>query len=93
MRRPHLLSSLRDSFHECVTYHIPTAKSVQTPAEPIGFSGLCKAMQPAEIDSFTYLCQALMLVGSLEALLVLDPSTGKFFEHHQLLHDPHHKAT
>ncbi len=32
-------------------------------------------MQPAEIDSFAYLCQALTLVGSQEALLVLNPST------------------
>ena len=50
-------------------------------------------MQPAEIDSFAYLCQALMLVGSPEALLVLDPSTGEFLEHCQLCRDPRYKAT
>jgi hypothetical protein len=49
-------------------------------------------MQPAEIDGFTFLCQALMLVGGPEALLVLDPSTGKFLEHCQLCCDPRYKA-
>jgi hypothetical protein len=39
-------------FQECVTYHILTTKFVWAPAEPIGVVGLCKAMQPAEIDSF-----------------------------------------
>jgi hypothetical protein len=45
-------------FHKCVTYQIPTAKSVRSLAEPIGFAGLCKAMQPAEVDGFVYLCKA-----------------------------------
>jgi hypothetical protein len=34
-------------FHECVTYHIPTTKSVRSSAKPINFAGLCKTMQPA----------------------------------------------
>jgi hypothetical protein len=60
--------------HKCVTYHIPTAKSVWATAEPIGFAGLYKVMQPADIDRFAYLCQALMQLSSLEALLVLNTS-------------------
>jgi hypothetical protein len=50
-------------------------------------------MQPAEIDRFAYLCQALTLVGGPEALSVLNPSTGKLLKHCQLRHDPHYKAT
>jgi hypothetical protein len=50
-------------------------------------------MQPAEIEGFAYLYQALMHLSSLEALLVLKPSTGKFLEHCQLHHDPRYKAT
>jgi hypothetical protein len=50
-------------------------------------------MQPAEIDGFAYLCQALTHVSVLEALLVLDPSTGKFLEYCQLRHDPRYKTT
>jgi hypothetical protein len=50
-------------------------------------------MQPAEFDGFAYLCQALTQVSGLEALLVLDPSTGKFLEHRQLCCDPRYKAT
>jgi hypothetical protein len=34
-----------------------------------------------------------MHVSGQEALSVLDPSTGKFLKHCQLLHDPHYKAT
>ena len=50
-------------------------------------------MHPAEIDEFAYLCQALMQMSGLQALSVLDPSTGKFLEHHQLHCDPRYKAT
>jgi hypothetical protein len=50
-------------------------------------------MHPAEIDGFAYLCQALTQMSSLQALLVLDPSTGKFLEHRQLRLDPHYKVT
>ena len=57
-----------------------------------GFAGLCKAMQPADVNSFAYLCQALMLVDSPEALSVLDPSTGKFLKHCRLSRDPRYKA-
>jgi hypothetical protein len=75
VQAPFALFTVGQPFHECVAYHIPTAKSVWSPAEPIGFAGLCKAMQPAEIDGFVYLCQALTLVDGPEALLVLDPTT------------------
>jgi hypothetical protein len=50
-------------------------------------------MQPAEVEGFAYLCKASILVGGPEALLVLDPSTGKFLEHRQLHRDPRYKAT
>jgi hypothetical protein len=50
-------------------------------------------MQPAEIDGFVYLCQVLKHVGCPEALLVLNPSTGKFLEDCQLCCDPCYKAT
>jgi hypothetical protein len=50
-------------------------------------------MQPAEVGSFAYLCQALTLVGGQEALLVLNPTTGKFLEHCLLHCDPRKKAT
>jgi hypothetical protein len=75
---PLALLTAEEPLHKCVTYHIPTAKSIWATAEPTGFAGLCKAMQPAEIDGFAYLYQALMHVSSLEALLALNPSTGKF---------------
>ncbi len=90
---PLALFNAGQPLHKCVTYHIPTVKSVRATAEPIGFAGLCKAMQPAEIDGFAYLCQALMHVSGPEALSVLDPSTGKFLEHCQLHRDPRYKAT
>jgi hypothetical protein len=79
--------------HKCVTYHIPTAKGVQTTAEPISFAGLCKTMHPAEIDRFAYLCQALTQMSGLQALLVLNPSTGKLLENCQLHPNPCYKAT
>jgi hypothetical protein len=50
-------------------------------------------MHPAEIDGFAYLCQALMHMSGLQALLVLNPSTGKFLKHCQLHRDPRYKAT
>jgi hypothetical protein len=90
---PLALFTAGQPFQECVTYHIPTAKFIWSPAEPISFAGLCKAMQPAEVDGIAYLCQALTLVGGPEALLVLDPSTGKFCKHRQLSRDPRYKAT
>jgi hypothetical protein len=90
---PLALFTAGQPFHKCVTHQIPTAKSIRSPAEPIGFAGLCKAMQPAEVDGFAYLCQALTLVGGPEALSVLDPSTGKFLKHCQLRHDPCYKTT
>jgi hypothetical protein len=85
---PLALFTAGQPLHKCVTYHISTAKSIWATAEPIGFAGLCKAMQPAKIDGFAYLCQALMHVSGPEALLVLNPSTGKFLEHCQLRCDP-----
>jgi hypothetical protein len=50
-------------------------------------------MHPAEIDGFSYLCQALTQMSGLQALSVLDPSTGKFLKHCQLHRDPRYKAT
>ncbi len=50
-------------------------------------------MHPADIDRFVYLCQALMQMGGLQALLVLDPSTSKLIKHCQLRLDPRYKAT
>ncbi len=35
--------------HECVTYQMPTAKASRSPAEPIGFAGLCSAMPATEV--------------------------------------------
>jgi hypothetical protein len=90
---PLVLFTAGQLLHNYVTYHIPTAKSVWTTAESINFAGLCKTMQPAEIDRFAYLCQALTHVSSPEALLVLNPFTGKFLQHCQLHHDPRYKAT
>jgi hypothetical protein len=90
---PLALFTAGQPLHKCVTYHIPTAKSVQPTAEPIGFAGLYKAMHPAEIDGFAFLCQALMQMSGLQALSVIDPSTDIFLKHHQLRHDLHYKAT
>ncbi len=50
-------------------------------------------MHPAETDGFAYLCQALTQMSSLQALLVLDPSTGEFLEHCQLHRNPCYKVT
>jgi hypothetical protein len=50
-------------------------------------------MHPAEIDGFAYLCQALTQMSGLQALLVLNPSTGKFLKHCQLHCDHRYKAT
>jgi hypothetical protein len=88
-----VLFTTGQQLHECVTFHIPTTKSIWATAEPIGFAGLYKAMQPAEIDGFAYLCQALMHVSGPETLSVLDPSTGEFLKHCQLRCDPCYKAT
>ncbi len=70
---PLALFTAGQPLHECVTYHVPTTKSIWAPAEPIGFSGLCKAMQPAEIDRFAYLCQALMHVSGPKPCWCLTP--------------------
>jgi hypothetical protein len=75
---PLALCTAGQPLHKCVTYHIPTTKSIWAPAEPVGFAGLCKAMQPAKIDGFEYLCQALMHESSPEAISVLDTFTGEF---------------
>ncbi len=74
--------------HECVTYQMPTAKALWSPVEPIGFAGLCRAMPDTEVSRFAGLCQALSHLDVPEALSVLDPSTGKFIEHHELRRDP-----
>ncbi len=84
-------------YHEQVKYHIPTAKATHPAEEPLAFAGLCETyhMKPAEVDAFAFLCEALTLEDEpgLLALLVLDPVTGKFLEHHQLRRDPRYKAT
>jgi hypothetical protein len=79
--------------HECVTYQMPTAKAIRSPAEPIGFAGLCRAMPATEVSGFAGLCQALSLLDVPKALSVLDSSTGEFLEHCQLRRDPRYKAT
>jgi hypothetical protein len=85
------------SYHEQVKYHIPTAKALRPSEKLLVFVGLCEAfdMKPVEVEGFAYLCKALMLEDGPEllALLVLDPSTGKFLEHRQLCQDPCYKAT
>ena len=78
---------------KCVTYQMPTAKNIRSPAEPIGFAGLCSAMPAAEVSGFAGLCQALSLLDAPAALSVLDTSTGEFLEHRQLRQDPRYKAT
>jgi hypothetical protein len=70
--------------HECVTYQMPTAKTIKSPVEPIGFAGLCRAMPATEVSGFAGLCQALFLLDMPEALSVLDSSMGEFLEHCQL---------
>jgi hypothetical protein len=77
----------------CVTYQMPTAKTIQSPVEPIGFAGLCRAIPPTEVSGFAGLCQALSLLDLPEALSVLDPSTGEFLKYCQLRQDPCYKAT
>jgi hypothetical protein len=84
-------------YHEQVKYHIPTAKATRPAEEPLAFAGLCKTyhMKPAEVEAFAFLCETLTLEDAprLSALLVFDPATGKFLEHHQLRQDPRYKAT
>jgi hypothetical protein len=79
--------------HECVSYHMPTAKAIRPPAEPLGFAGLCRSMPAREVMGFAGLCQALSRLDVPAALSVLDPSTGEFLEHRQLRPDPRYKAT
>jgi hypothetical protein len=79
--------------HECVTYQMPMAKAIRSPAEPIGFAGLCRAMPATEVLEFAGLCHALSLLDVPAALSVLDSSTGEFLEHRQLRRDPRYKAT
>ena len=72
-------------YHKQVKYRIPTAKATRPAEAPLAFAGLCETyqMKPAEVDAFAFLCEALTLEDGpgLLALLVLDPSTGKFPEH------------
>jgi hypothetical protein len=78
-----------------ISYHIPTAKTLRVPEEPLGFEGICQAfsMSPKEADGFAYLCAALEKVDSPSALFVLDPTTGDLLEHCQLHRDPQYKTT
>ena len=55
--------------------YVPTPKSAPKAApKPMGFAGLCRAhaMTSPKVQNFALLCCAL---------LVLDPTTGKFLEH------------
>ncbi len=78
-----------------ISYHIPTAKPLRVPEEPLGCAGLCQAfsMSHKEADGFAYLCAALEKFDSPSALSVLDPTTGDFLEHCQLRCDPRYKTT
>jgi len=71
---------------------MPTAKNIKSPAEPLGFAGLCRAMPATEVSVFAGLCQALSLLDVPEALSVLNLSTGEFLEHCQLRRDLRFKA-
>jgi hypothetical protein len=44
-----------------ISYHIPMAKTLRVPEEPLGFADLCQdfSMTPKEADGFAYLCAAL----------------------------------
>jgi len=79
--------------HECVTYQMLTAKTIRSPAEPIGFAGLCRAMPAKEVSGFAGLCQALSLLDVPEVLSVLDSFTGEFLEHCQIRLDRRYKVT
>ncbi len=80
---------------DVISYHIPTAKTLHVPEEPLGFAGLCQAfsMSPKEANGFAYHCAALEKVDSPSALSILDPTTGDFLEHRQLCCDPRYKTT
>jgi len=49
-------------------------------------------MPDTEVSRFAGLCQALSHLDVPKALSVLDPSTGKFFEHRDLRCDPRYKT-
>jgi hypothetical protein len=94
VHRPHLRSSQLDSCFINVSLTTFTPPNPFDP--PLNQSVLQSSARPcatAEIDGFANLCQALTHVSSLQALLVLYPSTGEFLEHPQLRQDPHYKAT
>jgi hypothetical protein len=81
-------------FHECVKYHIPTAKSSCASPVAMGFEGLCAIhhMTTAETSNFATLYSALSHKDNPLALSVLDPITGDMLEHHQLQRDPCYKT-
>ena len=68
------------------------AKALQSPVEPIGFAGLCRAMPVTDVSGFAGLCQALSQLDMPEAMSVLDPSTGKFLTHRELRRNPRYKT-
>jgi hypothetical protein len=77
-------------FHECIQYHIPTAKFLHASSVAVGFAGLCTIhhMLMAETSNFDALCSALLHKDNPLALSVLDPTTGNMLEHSQLQCDP-----
>jgi hypothetical protein len=90
---PLALFTVGRPLHERVTYHMPTAKAIRPPAEPLDFTCLCRSMPAKEVMGFAGLCQALSCLDKPVALSVLDPSMGEFLEHRQLRRDPRYKAT
>ena len=75
-------------YHKCVNYQMPTAKTIRSRVEQIGFAGLCRAMPATEVMEFAGLCHELSQLDMPTALSVLDSSTGEFLEHRQLRRDP-----
>ncbi len=73
-------------YHECVHYHIPTAKSLHSPPTAMEFVGLCAMhhMSTAETTNFAALCSTLLHGDNPLALSVLEPTTGNMLEHCQL---------
>jgi hypothetical protein len=65
-------------FHECIHYHISTAKSLHASPVAMGFVHLCAMhhMTKAETSNFSALCSALLHKDNPLALSVLDPTTS-----------------
>ena len=90
---PLVLNVNTSQYHQLVQYRITTTKVVQPQDEQQDFAGLCQAMDANNVEGFAFLCQALQESDTPLALSVLDPATGEFLEHRQLLCDPRYKTT